>query len=40
MQLPPALFIVSAGVVALFGAWTAMDLFRRVHAPNRATTPA
>ena len=32
MQLPPALFIVFAGFVALFGAWTAMDLFRRVHA--------
>src|ERR1700744_2451461 len=32
MHLPPPAFIVMAGVVALFGAWTAMDLFRRVHA--------
>ncbi len=32
MQLPPPLFIVMAGLVALIGAWTAMDLFRRVHA--------
>ncbi len=32
MQLPSPLFIALAGLVALFGAWTAMDLFRRVHA--------
>jgi PAS domain S-box-containing protein len=32
MRLPPPLFIVMAGLVALFGAWTAIDLFRRVHA--------
>src|ERR1700761_8095848 len=32
MRLPPPVFIVMAGVVALFGAWTATDLFRRVHA--------
>jgi PAS domain S-box-containing protein len=32
MQFPPPLFIVFAGIAALFGGWTAMDLFRRVHA--------
>jgi PAS domain S-box-containing protein len=32
MQLPPALFLVVAALVALFGVWTALDQFRRVHA--------
>ena len=32
MQFPPLLFLALAGLVALFGGWTAMDLFRRVHA--------
>ena len=32
MHLPPPLFMVMAGLVALLGAWTATDLFRRVHA--------
>lgn len=32
MQLPPPLFLLLAGLVALFGSWTALDLFRRVHA--------
>jgi len=32
MQLPPPLFILMAALVTLLGGWTAMDLFRRVHA--------
>ncbi|MGZ5987145.1 MAG: PAS domain S-box protein, partial [Caulobacteraceae bacterium] len=32
MRLPPPVFIVMAGLVVLAGAWTATDLFRRVHA--------
>src|SRR6476469_7930665 len=32
MHLPPPVFIVLAGLVALAGGWTATDLFRRVHA--------
>jgi PAS domain S-box-containing protein len=32
MQFPAPLFLILAGLVALFGGWTAMDLFRRVHA--------
>jgi signal transduction histidine kinase/NO-binding membrane sensor protein with MHYT domain len=32
MPLPPPIYMAMAGVVALFGAWTATDLFRRVHA--------
>jgi PAS domain S-box-containing protein len=32
MQFPPPLHMILAVLVALFGGWTAMDLFRRVHA--------
>src|ERR1700761_3700043 len=32
MQFPPPLFVALAGAVALFGTWTSLDLFRRVHA--------
>ena len=32
MQFPPPLFAALATVVALFGAWTATDMIRRVHA--------
>ena len=32
MQFPPPLFLALAGLVALFGGWTALDMFRRVHA--------
>ena len=32
MQFPAPLFVLMAASVAAFGAWTGVDLFRRVHA--------